>query len=103
MNSNKRRACLRVSAKGTLSNHEGGFGNYSATSKHNLALSYVFRDYSILFTLFNIGEVSCSWTELKITNDRLAVVCSRCRQDLKFRFFRRCFAGNVTDLCKSAC
>lgn len=32
------------------------------TSFQNLALSQVNRDYSVLFILYNTGELSCNWT-----------------------------------------
>ena len=32
------------------------------TSFQNLALSQVNRDYSVLFILYNKGELSCNWT-----------------------------------------
>ena len=55
-------------------------------------LSQVFRDYSTLFTLYNTGELSCTWMgangfKAKIGNEFCIVVCSRCRQNLKFGKF----------------
>ena len=34
--------------------------NENVTPKYNLALSQVFGDYSVLFTLYNTGELSCN-------------------------------------------
>ena len=52
----------------------------------------VFRDYSILYILYNMCEVSYNWIgvdgfELKSETERLTVVCPRCRQNLKFGYF----------------
>ena len=36
-------------------------GDEKVTSKYNSALSQIFRVYSILFTLYNTGEVASNW------------------------------------------
>ena len=71
---------------------DDGYGNENVSPKYNLALSQVFRDYSVLFTLYNTGELSCNWMgtngfKVKIENDCFIVICSRCRQNLKFGDF----------------
>ena len=43
----------------------------------------VFRDYSVLFTLYNTGELSCNWMgtngfKVNIENEWFIVVCSPC-------------------------
>ena len=40
---------------------DDGYGNENVGPKYNLALSQVFRDYFVLFTLYNTGELSCNW------------------------------------------
>ena len=40
---------------------QDGYSNENAIPKYNLALSQVFRGYSVLFTLCNTGELSCNW------------------------------------------
>ena len=62
-----------------------------------LALSQVFRDYSVLFTLKNTGELSRNWIttngfKVKSENDSFVVIGSRCRQNLKFGDFTLLFS-----------
>ena len=71
---------------------DDGYGNENVIPKHNLALSQVFRDYSVLFTLYITGEPPCNWMgtngfKVKTENDCFIVICSRCRQNLKFGDF----------------
>ena len=59
------------------------------SSLQNIILSY---DYSIVFILYNIGEVSCNWIctdgfQVKSETERFTVVCPRCRQNRKFGHF----------------
>ena len=67
--------------------------NENLTSKYNFALSQVFRDYSILVTSYIVSKVSLKWIGTRdfrlkiIENERFSVVCSRCRQNLKFDDF----------------
>ena len=70
----------------------------NVSPKYNLALWQVFRDYSVLFTLYNTGELSCNWMgangfKAKTENDCFIVICSRCRQNLKFGDFTLLFCG----------
>ena len=79
------------SAIGSLSKDDG-YGNKNVSPKYNLALSQLFRDYSVLFTLCNTGELSCNWMgtnglKVKTENDFFIVICSCCRQNLKFGYF----------------
>ena len=57
-----------------------------------------YRDYSVLFTLYNTGELSCKLMgsngfKVKTENERFIVICSRCRQNLKFGDFTLLFCG----------
>ena len=52
----------------------------------------MFHDYSILFIIYNMGEVSYNWIgtdgfEVKSETERFTVVGPRCRQNLKFGHF----------------
>ena len=60
---------------------DDGYGNKNVSPKYNLALSQVFRDYSVLFTLYNTGELSYTWMgtngfKVKTENDRFIVIYS---------------------------
>ena len=82
---------------GSLSKDDG-YGNKNVSPKYNLALSQVFRDYSVLFTLYSTGKLSCNWMstngfKVKTENDCFIVICSRCRQNLKFSDFTLLFCG----------
>ena len=44
---------------GSLSKDDG-YGNENVIPKYNLAQSQDFHDYSVLFTLYNTGELSCN-------------------------------------------
>ena len=76
-----------------------GFWEYqNGSPKYNLALSQVFRDYSVLFTLYNTGELFCNWMDtngfkVRTENNCFVVICSRCRQNLKFGDFTSLFCG----------
>ena len=59
-----------------------GYGNENVITKYDLALSQVFRDYSVLFTLYNTAELSCNWMgtngfKVKTENEWFIVICSR--------------------------
>ena len=76
---------------GSLRNHDG-YGDENVTSKYTFELFYLFRDYSILFALYNMCEVSYNSIgtdgfEVKGETERFTVVCPRCRQNLKFVHF----------------
>ena len=81
---------LSICIKGSLSKDDSyGYGYENVIPKYNLALSQVFRDYSVLFTLYNTGELSCNWMgtngcKVIIGNVWFIVICSLCRQNLKF-------------------
>ena len=83
----------RSAAIGTLRSlsKDDGYGN------ENLSLSQVYRNYSVLFALYNTGELSCYWMDtngFKVKkNDRSIVICSRCRQTVKFGDFTLLFCG----------
>ena len=54
------------------------------------------NDYSILFILYSMGEVSYNWIgkdgfEVKSETERFIVVCPRCRQNLKIGHFKLWF------------
>ena len=58
---------------------DDGYGNEKGGPKYNLALSQVFCDYSVLFTLYNAGELSYNWMgtngfKVKTEKDCLVVV-----------------------------
>ena len=81
---------------GSLSKDDG-YGNENVSQKYNLALSQVFRD-AVLFTFYNTGELSCNWVDtngfkVKTENNFFIVICSRCRQNLKFGDFTLLFCG----------
>ena len=89
-------------ALGTLGSlsKEDGYSNKNGSPKYNFALSQVFRNYSVLFTQHNTvtGELSCNWMgingfKVKTENGFFTVMCSRCRQNLKFGDFRLLFCG----------
>ena len=70
----------------------------NVSPKYNLALSQVFRDYSVLFTFICTTQVNYPGTgwvrtvlKSKIENKRFIVICSRCRQNLKFGDFTLLF------------
>ena len=44
---------------GSLSKDDG-YGNENVSPKYNFALSQIFGEHSVLFTLYNTGELSCS-------------------------------------------
>ena len=74
---------------GSLRNHDG-YGDENVTSKYTFELFLVFRDYSVLFILYNMCEVSYNWIgtdgfEVKSETERFTVVCPP--QNLKFRNF----------------
>ena len=76
---------------GSLRNHDG-YGDENVTSKYKLELFWVFHDYSTLFLLYNMGEVSYKRInkdgfEVKSETERFTVVCPRCSQNLKFGHF----------------
>ena len=76
---------------GSLRNHDG-YGDENVTSKYRFELIQVFRDYSVLFILYNMSEVSYNWIgtdgfEVKNQTERFTVVCPRCRQNIKFGNF----------------
>ena len=61
---------------------DDGYGNENVSPKYNLALSQVFRDYSVLFTLYNTGELSCNWMgtngfKVKIENCYMLTLSSK--------------------------
>ena len=77
--------------KGSLRNLDG-YGDENVTSKYKFELFLVLHDYSILFILFRMSEVSYNWIgtdgfEVKSETERITVVCPRCRQNLKFGHF----------------
>ena len=47
----------------------------------------------ILFTLYNADALSCNWMGMNGSNERFIVICSRCRQHLKFGDFTLLFCG----------
>ena len=56
------------------------YGNENVTSKYKFELSYMFHDVSILFMLYNMGEVSFNEIgtygfEAKKAKERFTVVC----------------------------
>ena len=71
--------CLRrFDFIGSLSKDDG-YGNENVSPKYNLAPSQVFRDYSVMFTLYNASELSCNWMgtngfKVKTENDCLIVI-----------------------------
>ena len=82
---------------GSLSKDDG-YGKENGSPKYNLALSQVFRDYSVLSTLYNAGELSYNWMgtngfKVKTEKDCFDVICSGCRQNLKFGDFTLLFCG----------
>ena len=82
---------------GSLSKDDA-YGNKNCSPKYNLALSQIFRDYSVLLTLYNTGELSCNWMgtngfKVKTENDCFIVIYSRCRKNLKFGDFTLLFCG----------
>ena len=87
---------------------DDGYGNENVSPKYNLALSQVFPDYSVLFTLYSKGELSCDWMgtngfKVKRENDCLIVICSRCRQNLKFGDFTLLFCGVRQEMHGNSC
>ena len=44
---------------------ENGNGNENVTTKYNLALTQIFRDYSVFFTFYYTGELSWNWMGLR--------------------------------------
>ena len=83
--------------EGSLSKDDG-YGNENGSPKYNLAISQVFRDYSVLFNLHNTSELSCNWMGTngfkdKTENDCFVFICSRCRQNLRFVDFTSLFCG----------
>ena len=46
---------------GSQLSEDNGDVDENVTPKYNLALSQVFRDYSVLFVLWNTGDLSCNW------------------------------------------
>ena len=82
---------------GSLSKDDG-YSNENVSPKYNLALSQVFHNHSVLFILYNTGELSCNRMgtngfKVKSENDCFIVICSRCRQNLKFGDFTLLFCG----------
>ena len=82
---------------GSLSKDDG-YGNENVIPKYNLALWQVFRSYSVLFTFYNTGELSCNWMgtngfKVKTENDCFIVICSRCLQYLKYGDFTLFLCG----------
>ena len=76
---------------GSLRYHDG-YGDENGTSKYKFELLQVFHNYSILFILYNMDEVSYNWIgtdgfEVKSETERFTVVCLRRRQNLKFGHF----------------
>ena len=74
-----------------LRKHDG-YRDENVTSKYKFELFVVLHDYSILFILCNMSEVSYNWVgtdgfEVKSETERFTVVCPRCRQNLKFGHF----------------
>ena len=61
---------------GSLIRQEQRSGNENVSPKYNLALSQVFREFSILFTLSNKGELSCKW--MGANGTRNGSLISRC-------------------------
>ena len=66
---------LTISFHGRIGSFRKEDSNVSenVTPKYNLALSQVFRDYSVLFSLYNASDLSCYWTgmngsKIKIQN-----------------------------------
>ena len=75
---------------------DDGYGNENVSPKYNLALSQVFPDYSVLFTLYSTGELSCDWmgtNGFKVKTENDCLICSRCRQNLKSGDFTLLFCG----------
>ena len=90
---------------GSLSKDDG-YGNENVSPKYNVArLSQVFRDCcSVLFTLYNTGKLSCNWMgtsgfKVKTKKYCILVICSRCRQNLKFGDFTLLFCGSTAEKC----
>ena len=54
------------------------YGNKNVIPKYNLALSQVFRDYSPLFTLYNIGELCCNWVRTVLKSKQKMIVPFLC-------------------------
>ena len=86
-----------ASKLGSLSKDDG-YGNENVIPKYNLALLQVFRNYSVLFTFNNTGELSCNWMgtngfKVKTKNDCFIVICSRCLQYLKYGDFTLLLCG----------
>ena len=66
--------------------------NGNGTPKYNLALSQVFRNYPVLITMSNTGDLSynCRGTngfKVEIRNEWFIFACSRCRQKPKISWF----------------
>ena len=65
------------------SSKENGYGKESVIPKYNLALSQVFRNYSVLFTLYNTFELSRNWictNGFKVKAEMNDSLCSHCCQ-----------------------
>ena len=99
----RKRAARTFDILGSLSKDDG-YGNENVSSKYNLALWQVFRDYSVFFTLYNAGALSCNWVgtngvEVKTENDCFIVICSRCLQNLKYGDFTLLFSWSTAEKC----
>ena len=90
-----------------------GYGdccNQNVTSKLDLALGLVFCDYSMLVTLYEIGEASRPFTcigtngfHVKAENERFTSTSPRCRQNLNMKIQHRRLADYVKKLHQRAC
>ena len=80
---------------GRLRSYDGNC-NENVTLKFNFELSQVFCDYSLLVTLYKIGEVHFRFLgtdgfHVKAKKEKFTGASSRCRQNLKFENFTSSF------------
>ena len=81
---------------GSLRSYDGNC-NENVTLKLNFTLSLVFSNYSVLITLYKIGEVHFRFLDtngfhVKAKNERFTAASSRCRQNLKYENFTSSFS-----------
>ena len=81
---------------GNLRSYDGNC-NENVALKWNFAFSYVFCDYSVLITLYKIGELHFPWLgttgfHVKAKSERFAAASFRCRQNLKYENFTSSFS-----------
>ena len=80
---------------GNLRSYDGNC-NENVTLKLNFALSSVFCDYSMVTTLYKIGEVhfrllGTNSFHVKAKSERFTAASSRCGQNLKYENFTSSF------------